>query len=65
MTDNNFDDICEQILEKILESKNYKPAELFEYIDQNLETWNIDILDYFLDENIDNNFWTQVFSSTY
>ena len=44
-----MNEIIEQIAEK-LEGKQLKNIEMFEYVDSNLDDWNIDILDFYLDD---------------
>ena len=48
-----MDEIVEQILEKLGETLRGKPMKdnaLFEYVDENLDDWDIDILDFYLDD---------------
>ena len=48
-----MDEIVEQIVEKLgetLRGKAMKDNDLFEYVDENLDDWNIDLLDFFLDD---------------
>lgn len=48
-----MDEIVEEIVEKLgetLRGKAMKNNALFEYVDENLDDWNIDLLDFFLDD---------------
>ena len=48
-----MDEIVEQIVEKLGETLRGKPMKdnaLFEYVDENLDDWDIDILDFYLDD---------------
>jgi hypothetical protein len=50
-----MDDIVEQIVEKLCETlrgKQLKDNAIFEYVDANLDDWQIDIMDFYLDDVI-------------